>query len=85
MVSCSGFAHGVCLGRSANSGIYWIGNWGKQHQRRSKHNNKQHLDGWVSEQHGRRNSRCGRQADWSCSRSDERNDGWTINFHDPEQ
>ena len=85
MVSCSGFAHGVCLGRSANSGIYWIGNWGKQHERRSEHNNKQHLYAWFSEQHGGWISGCCRQAYWQCSRSNERDYGWAINHQRPEQ
>jgi len=86
MVSDSDIAHGVCLGRSANDRFFWVGNWWKQHQRRSEHNHEQDLNNRHSEQHGCRNAsrRCC-QSDRGCSRSDERDGGWTINHNHPEQ
>ena len=81
MVSRSRFAHGVCLGRSANNGFYWVGNWGKQHQRRSEHNNEQHFHTRFSEQH-----RCGNTGwcgcgSYGCSRrSDERDYCRSVNY-----
>ena len=78
MVSGSGFARGLCLGRSANSRIEWIGNGRKQHQRWSEHNNKQHGYGGFAEQHGRR-------SDGYRRGSDERYHCGTINYDKSKQ
>ena len=85
MVSRSGIAHGICLGRSTNNRIYWIGNWRKQHQRRSEHNNQQHLDARLSERYCR-NTRRGGWSNGRVSWPDERHDRWTIYYnHHPWQ
>ena len=84
MVSCSDFAYGICLGRSSNNKFYWVGNWGQQHYR-SRHNSEQHVDSQLSEQHCCRNTRRGRWSSRCGSRSNERDDGWTINHNHPRQ
>lgn len=52
MVGSSSFAHGLCLGRSANSRLDWIGNRRKQHKCWSRHNNQQRRHNGLSEQCG---------------------------------
>ena len=52
MVGSPGFAHSLCLGRSADSRINRIGNGRKQHKRRSQHHNEQCSHNGLSEQHG---------------------------------
>ena len=71
MVSGSGFAHGLSLGRSANSGIYRIDNGREQHQHRPEHNNKQSGNGRLSERHrSGLHGHCSRPGRHSCRSSE---------------
>ena len=85
MVSGSGFAHGFCLGRSANSGIYGIDNGRKQHQHRSEHNNKQRSDSRLTEQHSSGFDGYCSRPNRHGSRSGDGDHRRTINYNESEQ
>ena len=74
MVSSSGFARCICLGRSTDSRIYRIGHGRKQHQHRPEHNSNKSSDSRIANQHSdRRGYRLNRRNHTGHSR--------TVNHH----